>query len=68
MKADRVGQVWEVGDRIYLVVNVQEAKESRVVYDALILDSDNPTLGNMRTLVEHGEGSWEKMSFQKRLT
>jgi len=62
MKASRVGQVWEVGNRVYLVVSIQEETEQRVVYNGLILDSESDNQGTIGNLVEHGEGQWERMS------
>ena len=66
MKADRVGQVWEIGTHMYLVVTVREHKEKFVTYDGLCLVGTGAE-GTLCRLAEGYEGQWERMNGQKRV-
>lgn len=68
MTSDRVGQVWEVGDRMYLVLSIREVTDKYVVYDGLVLDGSDIDGILIRPLREHGEGQWDRMLGQSRVT
>ncbi len=64
---DRVGQVWEVGERMYLVVSVREKKDKLVTYDGLCLVAPDEKQGTLCRLAEGYEGQWERMQNQRRV-